>query len=52
MAEALPTEEEMFSSPVACPEAVEPTEVEQDTPAIVTDSSPGSAPLITEHGNP
>ena len=52
MADALATDEEMFSSPVPSPDAHEPTEVEHDTTAVVTDSSPGSAPLITEHGNP
>ena len=52
MADALANDEEMFSSPLPSPDAHEPTEVEHDTTAVVTDSSPGSLPLITEHGNP
>ena len=52
MADALDNDEEMFSSPLPSPDAHEPTEVVQDTTTDVTDSSPGSVPLITEHGNP
>ena len=52
MAEALDNGEEMFSSPEPSPEALEPTEVEQDTTANVSASPPGSLPLISEHGNP
>ena len=52
MAEAQVNDEEMFSSPLPSPDAHEPTEVEHDTTAVVTNSPPGSLPLITEHGNP
>ena len=52
MADVQVNDEEMSSSPLASTEALEPTEVEQDTTAIVTDSDPGSLPLISEHGNP
>ena len=52
MADVQVNDEEMSSSPLASTEALEPTEVEHDTTAIVTDSDPGSLPLISEHGNP
>ena len=52
MAEALDNDEEMFSSPVPSPNALEPTEVEHDAIANEDASPPGSLPLITEHGNP
>ena len=52
MAEAQDNGDEMFSSPVPSPEALEPTEVEQDTNADASTSPPGSLPLISEHGNP
>ena len=52
MADVQVNDEEMSSSPLASTEALEPTEVEQDTTAIVTDSDPGSLPLISERGNP
>ena len=52
MADVQVNDQEMSSSPLASTEAPEPTEVEHDTTAIVTDSDPGSLPLISEHGNP
>ena len=52
MAEAQDNDEEMFSSPLPSPNALEPTEVEQDAIANAAASPPGSLPLISEHGNP
>ena len=42
MAEAQDNDEEMFSSPVPSPNALEPTEVEQDSNANAATSPPGS----------
>ena len=52
MADVPVNDEEMLSSPLAGTEATEPTPVEQDIPADVTDPDPGSVPLVSEHGNP
>ena len=52
MAEAQDNGEEMFSSPVPSPEALEPPEGEQNTNADASTSPPGSLPLVSERGNP
>ena len=52
MAEAQDNDDGMFSSPLPSPEALEPTEVEQNINADASTSPPGSLPLISEHGNP
>ena len=51
MAEGLDSDQEMSSGSQPGPEAIEPTEVEQDI-ADVAAPDPGSLPLITELGNP
>ena len=44
-------DEDMDSSSMADTESVEPTPVEQNIPANITDPDPGSVPLVSERGN-
>ena len=52
MAEAQDNGDGINPSPVPSPEALEPTEVEQNTNANAFTSPPGSLPLVSERGNP
>ena len=44
-------DEDMDSSSMADTESVEPTPVEQNIPANITEPDPGSVPLVSERGS-